>query len=221
MKRNLDHHLAIRPLVLVLAVLALAGCGSGAASLTADSASSSTVSPSATPEPLSTSSVTPATVSTDTATVTATTASGSAATTSGDVAAATQSALGLFEKVPRSPQDASAGYVWISATAASAHLSPTVSARLATLRENGYFGDRVCGEDYLTGTQNGLSAAPRILSARRETGGTVTVVIKRPATPAPPDLTVVMTDTKGAWMASDLASGIGPSASIFAVKPHC
>jgi hypothetical protein len=59
------------------------------------------------------------------------------------------------------------------------------------------------------------------VSAREDAGGTVTVVIRRPATPAPPDLTVVLTHRNGVWLATDLASGSGPSASIFATNPHC
>jgi hypothetical protein len=217
MKQNFAASSATRPLVLTLAVMLLAGCGSGAAFLAAGGASSSTASPPATPEPAATSSVAPSVATTAIGTSPATADS----TSSGDVAAAVQSALGLFEKAPRNPKDASAGYVWISVSGSAARLSPAVADRLDALRGSGYFGDRVCAEDYLTGTQNGLSAPPTVLSARRDAGGTVTVVIHRPATPAPPDLTVVMTRRNGVWQAADLASGSGPSASIFATKPHC
>jgi hypothetical protein len=49
--------------------------------------------------------------------------------------------------------------------------------------------------------------------------GGVTVVIQR--TPGRSNLTAVMTETSGTWLASDLASGTGPSASIFSAKPNC
>jgi uncharacterized protein YceK len=212
---------ATRALVLTFAVLLLAGCGSAAATGTADEGSPSAASPAAAPTPAS---LEPATSSVATATVTTAvrpTPAPAASTFSGDVTAAVQAALGLYEKVPRNPQDASAGYVWGPASDTTGHLSPAVTARLDALRGSGYFGDRVCAEDYLTGTQNGLLAAPTVLSAHEDPGGTVTVVIRRPATPAPPDLTVVMTHRNGVWLASDLASGSGPSASIFATKPHC
>ena len=150
-----------------------------------------------------------------------TTPAPAASTSSGDMTAAVQAALGLYEKVPRNRQDASAGYVWGPVSDTTGHLSPAVTARLDALRGSGYFSDRVCAEEYLTGTQNGLPAAPTVVSARRDAGGTVTVVIRRPATPAPPDLTVVLTQRNGVWLGSDLASGSGPSASIFATKPHC
>jgi hypothetical protein len=110
--------------------------------------------------------------------------------------------------------------VWGPVSDTTGHLSSAVTARLDALRGSGY-SDRVCAEDYLTGTQNGLPAAPTVRSAHGDAGGTVTVVIRRPATPAPPDLTVVMTHRNGVWLATDLASGSGPSASIFATKPHC
>jgi hypothetical protein len=150
-----------------------------------------------------------------------TTPAPAAGTSSGEVTAAVRSALGLFEKVPRNPQDASAGYVWGPVSDTTGHLSASVAGRLAALRSSGYFSDRVCAEDYLTGTQNGLPAAPTVRSAHFDTAGTVTVVIRRPATPAPPDLTVVLAHRNGVWLVADLASGSGPSASIFATKPHC
>jgi hypothetical protein len=212
---------APRALVLTFAVLLLAGCGSAAATGGADGASPSAASPPAAPVPTNrapaASSVTPST---------ATTAPGptpapAASTSSGDVTAAVQAALGIYEKAPRNRQDASAGYVWGPVSDTTGHLTPAVTARLDALRGSGYFSDRVCAEDYVTGTQNGLPAAPTVRSAHQDPGGTVTVVIRRPATPAPPDLTVVMTHRNGVWLASDLASGSGPSASIFATKPHC
>ena len=207
---------AIRPLVFTLTVMLLAGCGSAAATRVADGASSSTASPPAAPSAASLS------VALSTATTAVgTTPAPAAGTSSGEVTAAVRSALGLFEKVPRNPQDASAGYVWVPVSDTTDHLSAAVTSRLEALRSSGYFSDRVCAEDYLTGTQNGLPAAPTVRSAHGDTAGTVTVVIRRPATPAPPDLTVVMAHRNGVWLAADLASGTGPSASIFATKPHC
>ena len=109
----------------------------------------------------------------------------------------------------------------MSGTATADHLSPTVNMRLATLRDSGYFSDQVCGEDYLTGTQNGLSAAPKVVSTHTNANGSVTIVVQRSATPPPPNLTVVMTDQNEVWLATDLASGAGPSASILSAKPNC
>ncbi len=42
-----------------------------------------------------------------------------------------------------------------------------------------------CGEDYITGTQNGLMIAPQVLSAIADSNGDVTVVIQRG--PPPPN----------------------------------
>ena len=212
---------ATRALVLTFAVLLLAGCGSAAVIGTADEGAPSGANPSAAPAPAiqapASSSVTPSTATTEVGTR----AAPAASTSSGDVTAAVQSALRLYEKVPRNPQDPSAGYVWGPVSDTTGHLSPAVSVRLDALRGSGYFSDRVCAEEYLTGTQNGLPAAPTVMSARGNASGTVTVVIRRPATPATPDLTVVMTQRNGVWLGSDLASGSGPSASIFATKPNC
>lgn len=101
--------------------------------------------------------------------------------------------------------------------------APALIARLNYLSSTGYFGDAgpagVCGEDYLTATQNGLFAAPQIVSATGEADGTVVVVISR-GSPRP-NLTVTMAKLMGAWLATDLASGTGPSASIFSAKPDC
>jgi hypothetical protein len=47
----------------------------------------------------------------------------------------------------------------------------------------------------------------------------VTVVIKRGL--PPPNLTAAMTLANGIWLASDLASGTGPMASILSAKPNC
>jgi hypothetical protein len=204
-----------------LTVLLLAGCGSAAATGVADGASSSTASPPAAPVPASQAPVASSVALSTATSAVGTTPAPAAGTSSGEVTAAVRSALGLFEKVPRNPQDASAGYVWGPVSDTSDHLSAAVTSRLEALRGSGYFSDRVCAEDYLTGTQNGLPAAPTVRSAHGDTAGTVTVVIRRPATPAPPDLTVVMAQRNGVWLVADLASGTGPSASIFATKPHC
>jgi hypothetical protein len=212
---------ATRALVVTFAVLLIAGCGSAAGTGAADGASRWVASPPAAPAPASQAPATPSVALSTATTAGGTTPAPAASTSSGDVTAAVQSALGLYEKVPRNPQDPSAGYVWGPVSDTTGHLSAAVTARLDALRGSGYFSDRVCAEDYLTGTQNGLPAAPTVRSAHEDAGGTVTVVIRRPATPAPPDLTVVMTQRNGVWLASDLASGSGPSASIFATKPHC
>lgn len=214
MKPNLAAVRAAQPLALTLSVVLLAGCGSAAASLATDRAASSSTSSPASPNPTATTSVA---VPTATGSPRPTTTEPS----SGDLAAAGQSALGLFEKVPRKDGDPAAGYLWGPASDASAHLSREVVARLAALRSSGHFSDRVCAADYFTGTMNLLDAAPTVVSAHGEANGTVTVVIRRPASPPPPDLTLVMTHRNGVWLATQLASGSGPSASIFAAKPNC
>jgi hypothetical protein len=137
------------------------------------------------------------------------------------VKAAVQSALGIFEKVPRNPNDPAAGYLWGPVSDLTGHLSRDIVARLAALNSSGYFTDRVCAVDYFTGTQQLLEAAPTVVSAHADASGAVTVVIRRPVTPARPDLTLVMTRRNGVWLATQLASGSGPSASIFAAKPNC
>ena len=205
-------------LALTLGVLLLAGCGSGAATMAASQTSAATT---AEPKPAQ-SAATPASVSTVATASTGTPSATSAGTSTGsDVAGAVSSALALFEKVPRNPQDPASGYVWLPVSETAGHLSPDVTARLDALRSTGYFGAGGCAEDYLTGTQNGLTAAPTVVSAHGDSGGTVTVLLRRPATPRPPDLTVVMARRDGQWLATDLASGQGSSASIFASKPHC
>jgi len=103
-------------------------------------------------------------------------------------------------------------------------LTATVQARLDALTSQDYFGDApplgVCSEDYITATQNGFNNAPEVLSAVAGSNGSVTVVILRDLG-GKPNLTAVMTETNGTWLASDLASGTGPSASIFSAKPSC
>jgi hypothetical protein len=224
MKPNLSAARAAQPLALTLAVLMLAGCGSGAASLAADRAASPSNTSSAAPEPAA---ATPSAVPTDTSTPSAvpTATSTPSATATGasaaDVTAAAKAALGLFEKVPRNSNDPAAGYLWGPVSDLTGHLSRDIVARLAALHSSGFFSDRVCPVDYFTGTQQLLEAAPTVVSAHGNAGGTVTVVIRRPVTPARPDLTLVMTQREGVWLATQLASGSGPSASIFAAKPNC
>jgi hypothetical protein len=160
-----------------------------------------------------------------------TTSSGSAATVvaSGqalapaptvDVAGAEQSALGLFTKRQLNLSDPSVGYVWTSSPESASHMTPAVNARLIVLKSGGYFSDAGgCGEDYISAGQNGLNTAPIVSSVVADANGSVTVVIQRG--PARPDLTAVMTGEGSTWLASDLASGTGPSASIFSAKPNC
>ncbi len=135
-----------------------------------------------------------------------------------DVAGAQRAAFGLFVADPSLP-----GH-WDSCSNvdnwAACPLSVTVKARLAELTSRGYFSDAGgCGEDYISGTQNGLFNAPKVLSADAAGNGRVTVVIQR--APSRPDLSAVMTKENGTWLASDLASGTGPAASIFSTKPNC
>jgi len=140
---------------------------------------------------------------------------------SGDVTAAVRSVLGLFDRVLRNPADPAGGYLWGPASDPTGHLSRDVVARLAALHGSGYFSDRLCAADYFTGSQNLLDAAPTVVSANGAASGTVSVVIRRPVTPARPDLTLLMTHHNGVWIATELASGSGPSASIFAAEPNC
>jgi hypothetical protein len=79
----------------------------------------------------------------------------------------------------RNPNDPAAGYLCGPASDTT-HLSREVAARLAELRSSGHFSDRVCGADYFTRSQNLLDAAPTVVSAHGEPGGTVTVVIGAP-----------------------------------------
>jgi hypothetical protein len=139
---------------------------------------------------------------------------------SAGVAGARQAALGLFVKdgPPGHWNGCSNSDNW-----AACPLSATVKARLASLTSSGYFADVPpgrCGEEYISGTQNGLNQAPTALSAVAQSNGSVTVVIQRGPS-SPPNLTAVMTDQDGTWLATDLASGTGPSASIFSAQPSC
>jgi hypothetical protein len=206
---------ALPALLLAAGVVALVGCGgtiatatpSGAAPIAATSSSTSATSSStaaassSTPVPAA---LNPTAVPTPTV----------------DVAAAEQAALALFVKLPLNPSDPSTGYVWMSGPASASHMTAAVNARLVNLKSRGYFSDGGgCGEDYITATQNGLFTAPTVSSALADASGGVTVIIKRGAQGA--DLTLAMTNESGTWLASDLASGTGPAASIFSAKPNC
>jgi hypothetical protein len=134
------------------------------------------------------------------------------------VAAAERSALGLFLIDPTAPNH------WVACSNANSWaacpLSSPVQDRLAALTSSGFFGDAGgCAEEYISGTQNGLSSHPQVVSAEMEADGSVSVVIKRGA--SLPNLTAVMSLEGDAWLASDLASGTGPAASIFSAKPNC
>jgi hypothetical protein len=138
--------------------------------------------------------------------------------TPGDVADAERSALGLFLVDPTVP-----GH-WVACSSsdswAACPLTGEVKARLAALTSSGFFGNADgCTEEYISGTQSGLSVAPRALSAVVESDGSITVIIRRG--PSIPNLTAVMSLEGDAWLASDLASGAGLSASIFSAKPNC
>ena len=135
-----------------------------------------------------------------------------------DVAGAERSALGLFLVDPTVP-----GH-WVACSASdnwdACPLTSEIKARLADLTNSGYFASADgCPEEYISGTQTGLGTAPRVLSGVAESDGSVTVVIKREG--STPNLTVVMSMEGDAWLASELASGTGPSASIFSAEPNC
>jgi hypothetical protein len=139
-----------------------------------------------------------------------------------DVNAARSAAATIIVPIPGS-SGVWGGCAQLAGDFAACPFAPALIARLNYLSSTGYFGDAgpagVCGEDYLTATQNGLFAAPQILSATGEADGTVAVVIDRGS--PQPNLTVTMAQEMGAWLATDLASGAGPSASIFSAKPNC
>jgi hypothetical protein len=134
-----------------------------------------------------------------------------------DVTAAEQAALGLFAADP------SVSSHWLpcsnSNNWAACPVSFGIKSRLAELTSQGYFGATGCGEEYISGTQNGLNRAPVVLSGVASSDGRVTVVIQRG--PAQPNLTAVMNHGAGSWLAYDLASGTGATASIFYPKPNC
>jgi hypothetical protein len=135
-----------------------------------------------------------------------------------NVTAAEQAALHLFVADPAIPghwSPCSNSDNW-----AACPLSTSVKARLADLMSKGYFSDAgACGEEYISSSQNGMNNAPTVLSALAGSDGSVTVVVQR--APGRPNLTAVMAQQRGIWLASDLASGIGPAASVFSAKPNC
>lgn len=151
----------------------------------------------------------------------ATTGTTGASSPTADVASAKQAALGLFVADSTTPNH------WKACSNtdnwAACPLSPTVKARLADLTSKGYFSDvGGCGEEYISGTQNGFNNAPQVLSAVAGADSKVSVVIQRStANPRSPNLTAVMDLEGGKWLASDLASGSGANASIFSAKPNC
>ena len=136
------------------------------------------------------------------------------------MAAARTAALTIFFAAPGQTPE-----VWLPCSAratnfADCPFSAAVIAGLNHMTSSGFGGDATgCGEDYITGTQNGLNTAPQVVSATADSNGNVTVVIQRG--PPPPNFTVTMTSENGHWVASDLASGSGPSASMFSAKPNC
>ena len=149
------------------------------------------------------------------------TTSGTSPTPTADVAGARTAALTIFFALPNQTPE-----VWVpcssrAADFAACPFTAAVKARLAELSSKGFGSDVPpgCGEDYITGTQNGLNTAPQALSTVANANGSVTVVIKRGS--PPPDFTATMTNQNGTWLAADLASGTGPAASIFSTKPNC
>ena len=173
------------------AVVTLVGCGATTATNSVSSPTPTSAAPSVTPSP------TP------------------------DVTAARAAALTIIAPLPKTT-GVWGGCPQLAKNFAACPFAPVLIARLNHLSSIQYFGDAppgVCGEDYITGTQNGLFVAPQALSATGNANGSVTVVIRRG--PPPPDFTVTMTLENGTWLATDLASGTGPSASIFSAKPNC
>lgn len=180
-----------RAVLSVAAVVALAGCGATSGTGSASSPTPSSVAPTATP---------------------------SAAV---DVSAARAAALTIIVPLPNT-SGVWGGCPQLAKNFAACPFAPALIARLNHLSSIGFFGDAppgVCGEDYITGTQNGLFVAPQVESAIADANGDVMVDVRRG--PPPPDLTVTMTFENGTWLATDLASGTGPSASIFSDKPNC
>ena len=190
-------------------VLALTACGGTASS--GPSATAST--PSAAPT-TSSARATP----TPTTSVTRTASPTPSPTRRADVAAAAAAALGLYARSSNNLNDPSAGYVW---SAVSGALSTRLRDRLVWLGNHDYFDDRHCGEDYIDGNQVGLTRAPKAVSATANPDGTVTVVIRGYLNNDHRDLTVVMSQIHGTWLATDLRRGTGPNASIFSAHPNC
>jgi hypothetical protein len=130
-------------------------------------------------------------------------------------------ALRLFRRTPVNLADPSAGSLWSSRPWRDSPLSPDLLARLQSLQKQGWFDDRHCGEDYISGTQTEWPQAPTVASARANRDGTVTVVLRPHPVTRPRDLTVTMAQIDGRRLASDVARGTGAHASIVAPSPGC
>ena len=137
-----------------------------------------------------------------------------------NVAAAVAAALHLYSRSPNNLNDPSAGYIWSSSTL-QMPVSTELRDRLVWLNNHDYFDDRHCGEDYIDGNQVGLTRAPTAISATANSDGTVTVVIRGYLNNDYRDLTVVMSQIHGTWLATDLRRGTGTNASIFSTHPNC
>jgi hypothetical protein len=176
----------------LLGVMALVGCGATTATTSVSSATPSSPTLSATPSP------------------------------SPDITGARVAALTIIAPLPNTT-GVWGGCPQLASNFAACPFAPELIARLNYLSSTGYFASAgptgVCGEDYITGTQNGLFVAPQALSVTANANGSVTVVIRRG--PPPPDFTITMTPENSTWLATDLASGTGPSSSIFSTKPNC
>lgn len=175
-------------------------------------------SPGSGPSPSSTAS----TVAPSTSSATSTPAPTASATPTVDVRAAEAAALALFTRSPLNLNDPSAGYVWSSFVPdPDLPFSAQVRERLAWLTRHDYFDDRHCGENYMVGNQDGLFRAPKAVAATPGSGGAVTVVLRQYMGSEHRDLTVVMAQVHGTWLAVDLRRGTGPNASIFSSHPNC
>jgi len=172
--------------------MALVGCGATTATTSVSSATPTSATLSATPSP------------------------------SPDITGARAAALTIIAPLPNT-SGVWGGCPQLASNFAACPFAPELIARLNYLSGTGYFASAgpsgVCGEDYITGTQNGLFIAPQALSVTANANGSVTIVIRRG--PPPPDFTITMTPENSIWLATDLASGTGPSASIFSAKPNC
>ena len=159
--------------------------------------------------------------STSSATIVASPGASPVSSPSPNVAGARSAAAAIIVPIPGS-NGVWGGCTQLATDFAACPFAPVLIARLNYLSSTGYFGDAppgVCGEDYITASQNGLFVAPQILSATAQANGTVTVIIDRGS--PQPNLTATMTQEGGAWLATDLASGTGASASIFSARPNC
>jgi len=223
------HPLASRTVVLV-AALAVAACGGapapgasspGASSPTGPTATAAAPTSTATPSsPLPTASASPSSTSTPTSPTSPSSTPGTSVSKA-DVAAASAAALRLFRRTPVDLADPSAGWLWSSRPWRESPMSPDLLARLVSLQRQGWFDDRHCGEDYVSGTQTEWPQAPTVAAAYARPDGTVTVVVRPHPVTRPRDLTVTMARIDGRWLATDLARGTGPHASIFAPSPSC